>query len=131
MNTIIENKPEATSEEPKSYTDIRDEWKALAASRKITAPDIAALCIYRAMIHGQGKDGAIAQLKKSFTPVTNPIKLSNGVLPNNGLYYALATLTISFRQGYGPIFLNWITKDEKQELAEIAASIDAYYKEIK
>jgi hypothetical protein len=131
MNIIIENTPEANLDAPKSYTDIREKWKAFAATRRISSPDIAALCIYRSIIRGEGKEGAIARLKKSFTPVTNTNKLNNGVMPNNGLFFALVTLKCTFRPKYAPNVLQWLTEEERAEISEIAGSISAGGKEIK
>jgi hypothetical protein len=105
-----------TSASSKSFTDIRPQWKALAADRKITSQDIAALCIYRSMIKGKGKDDAIERLRRSFIPVTNPIKLANGAAPFWGMTLALYMIRNS-------TLIEWLSPDEKQELLLIAKSI--------
>jgi hypothetical protein len=124
MNTTIENTTDATSVTPKSFTDIRPKWKALAATRKITSADIVALCIYRAIIRGEGKVGAITRLAKSFTPVTNPIKLQNGA----HTWHGLASGLLMSRKT--PI-LGWLTEAEGMEILALAKSIDVSGKEIK
>jgi hypothetical protein len=124
MNTIIETTTEATSATPKSFTDIRSKWKARAAIRNTTSADIAALCIYRSMIRGECKQATIARLRRSFTPVSNPIKLQNGHSRWHGLASGL------FAVKFSPL-LEWMTKEESVELLGIAKSINAYGEEIK
>lgn len=107
----------------RSYTDVRAQWKALAALRNITKEDIVALCIYRSMIHGEGKDGAISRLRKSFQPITNLVKLENGAAPFLQLDLALF---LSRRSK----FTTWLTEDEKNELIAIAKEIKIRGKDI-
>ena len=96
--------------------DIRQQWKAHAASKKVTAQDIAALCIYRALVKEQGQAGALSRLQKSFTPVTNPVKLANGQVPSAGLRSALWRVKHS-------VFAEWLTEEEFRPLGEIALSL--------
>lgn len=107
----------------RSFTDVRAKWKSLADSREITKEDIVALCIYRSMIHGEGKDGAISRLRKSFHPVTNPVKLENGAAPYLQLDLALF---LSRRS----VFVSWLTEDEKNKLIAIAKEIKIRGKDI-
>lgn len=101
--------------------DIRQEWKAHAASKKITSQDIAALCIYRSLVKEQGEEGALSRLKKSFTPVTNPVKLANGANPTHSLRNALWMVKNS-------VFAEWLTDEEYKPIATMA---HALYRSIK
>lgn len=87
--------------------DIRQQWKALASARNIKSEDIAALCIYKSLVESQGKEGAIAMLHKSFSPIKNPNKLSNGRLPNESLKTALYFIKYS-------TFATWLEDEDKQ-----------------
>jgi hypothetical protein len=97
-------------------TDIRQQWKALAAERKITRGDIAALILYRTLVKGQGKEAAIAKLRKSFIPIANPIKLQNGAYPYGALESALWSVK------YSTVF-TWLQEDEKEKLVALAKEI--------
>jgi hypothetical protein len=97
-------------------TDIRQQWKALAAERKITREDIAALALYKSIIKGQGKEDAIARLRKSFIPITNPIKLENGAYPYGALESALWSVK------YSTVY-SWLQEDEKEKLVALAKEI--------
>lgn len=103
--------------------DIRQNWKALAAEQKVTREDIAALCIYRALVKNQGKEGAISRLRKSFIPVTNPIKLQNGAAPYHALSVALWCVKYS-------AIHNWLDESERQSLVTMAKEIKINNKEI-
>jgi hypothetical protein len=105
-----------TEQAQKSFTDIRAKWKALSADRKITKEDIAALCIYRSLIAGEGKEGAISRLKKSFKPITNPVKLENGMDP----YGALKSAIWGTRHS---VVLTWLEPQEKAALQALATEL--------
>jgi hypothetical protein len=112
---------EVTTETPvsdsqKSFTDIREKWKALAADRKITKEDIAALCIYRSLIKDEGLDGAKGRLYKAFTPVSNPIKLENGTRPYGSLSQAVACIKWSN-------VITWLDTDEAKVVSEMAQTL--------
>jgi len=94
-----------TSEAAKPIKDIRPQWKALAADRKITREDIAALCIYRALRKEQVPEGAKSRLHKSFKPITNKVKLENGAYPYGSLETALNSIKYSN-------FAKWLNEDE-------------------
>jgi len=111
------------TEAQKSITDIRAQWKALAASREITREDIAALCIYRSMYTGEGKEGAISRLQKSFKPISNLVKLENGAYPYGALDTALWLAKKS-------TLVSWLTEEERTELLSIAKEIKIKGKEI-
>lgn len=96
--------------------DIRQEWKAHAASKQITSEDIAALCIYRTLVKEQSEEDALSRLKKSFTPVTNPVKLANGANPIHSLRNALWMVKNS-------VFAEWLTDEEYKPIGEIALSL--------
>ena len=98
-----------------TFKDIRPQWKTLAQERKITKEDIAALCIYRSLIKGEGKEGAISRLKKAFKPVTNPVKIENGAYPFGSLQSALWSIKYSN-------IMDWL--DEPQKVAIIAIAKD-------
>lgn len=93
--------------------NIRQQWKAHAASKQITSRDIAALCIYRALVKNQGQEAALSRLQKSFTPVTNSVKLANGQAPNGSMRFALRYIKKS-------IFVEWLTQEEFEKLDEMA-----------
>ncbi len=78
-----------------AFKDIRPQWKTLANERKITKSDIAALCIYRSLVKGEGKEGAISRLQKAFKPITNPVKIENGAYPYGSLESALWSIKYS------------------------------------
>src|SRR5271165_4268355 len=84
-----------TLEPPETYQDIRPQWKVLAAKKEITSSDMAALHCYRALVKNEGKEGAIARLKKSFRPIHSSIKLSNGATPYQSLTISLQSLKYS------------------------------------
>jgi hypothetical protein len=117
MNNLM-NLTEVVSDASKSFTDIRAKWKARAALKNIIKEDVSVLCIYRAVIAAEGKEGAIERLNKSFTPITNQNKLNNGAYPYFGVYSSL----------YGvrgcPVY-NWLDETEKKAVLEIAKSIKA------
>jgi hypothetical protein len=102
-----------TSEAAKPLKDIRPQWKALAAARQITKEDIAAYCIYRAVYKGQIPEGAKTRLQKSFSPITNKVKLDNGAAP----YGALTTALHSIKYSH---FAEWLDKEELQQLIDAA-----------
>lgn len=97
-------------------TDIRQLWKALAAERKITREDIAALSLYRVLIKEQGKEEAIAKLRKSFIPISNPAKINNGAYPYGALESALWSVKHSN-------VYSWLQEDEKEKLVALAKEI--------
>jgi len=107
-----------------TFKDIRPQWKALAAERKITREDIAALCIYRSLIKGEGKEGAISRLRKSFSPITNPVKLENGAYPYGSLASALWMTKHS-------TFITWLDDESKQSLLILAKEIKVVMGDIK
>lgn len=103
--------------------DIRQQWKALAQKREINREDIAALCIYRALVKEQGKEGAIFRLHKSFKPITNLVKLENGAYPYGALDIALWMIKRS-------TFITWLDEEEKEKLLALAKEIKIKGKEI-
>jgi hypothetical protein len=96
--------------------DIRQNWKALAAKRLITKEDIAALCIYRALVKEQGKEGCISRLRKSFIPITNQKKLNNGQYAYSSAYYALLHVKYS-------TVMSWIDEEDKEKVLALAKEI--------
>jgi hypothetical protein len=103
--------------------DIRQQWKALAEKREIKSEDIAALCIYRALVKNEGKEGAIARLRKSFNPVTNPVKIENGAAP----YFALSTALWSVKYS---TLLTWLDEEGKTAVVALSKEIKIKDKEI-
>ena len=104
--------------------DITQQWKALANKRKIKSEDIAALCIYRALVKNKGKEVAIAKLRKAFSPITNPIKLNNGAESYSALAYALRMVKYSQ-------VLTWIDNEEdKNAIIAMSREISIRGKEI-
>lgn len=93
--------------------DIRAQWKALAAVRNITRKDIAALCIYRALIKEQVPEGAKTRLHKSFKPITNANKLANGAYPYGALESAVNSIRYS-------TFASWLDEEDLNKLLEAA-----------
>ena len=107
---------EAQASTQTSNTDVRENWKALAADRKITSSDIAALCIYRSMLRGEGAAGAESRLRKSFFPITNQVKLDNGAAPFGSLRIALGLIRYS-------TFYTWLTTAEQDAMWAIAKEL--------
>lgn len=103
--------------------DIRQQWKALAEKREIKSEDIAALCIYRALVKNEGKEGAISRLRKSFNPVTNPVKIENGAAP----YFALSTALWSVKYS---TLLVWLDEEDKAAVVALSKEIKIKGKEI-
>jgi hypothetical protein len=93
--------------------DIRPHWKALAADRKITKEDIAALCIYRAMFKEQVPEGAKTRLHRAFKPITNKVKLENGAYPYGSLESAMYSIKYS-------AFAKWLNEEEMKALLAAA-----------
>lgn len=110
------------SEPTKSYTDIRAQWKARAALQNISSSDIAIYCIYRSLISDTGLAGAIQRLHKSFTPISNRVKLDNGAKPFGALQSALWSHSVIYE---------WVTLEEKQEILSICRLVTISGKEIK
>jgi hypothetical protein len=104
---------QSTSEAAKPIKDIRPQWKALAAKREITSEDIATLCIYRAVYKEQILEGAKTRLQKSFSPITNPVKLENGAVAYGAMITALNSIKYSH-------FAEWLDKEELQQLIDAA-----------
>ena len=107
---------EAQASTQTSNTDVRENWKALAADRKITSSDIAALCIYRSMLRGEGATGAESRLRKSFFPITNKVKLDNGAAPFGSLNSALWQIRHS-------TFFSWLTPLEQEAMWNIVQEL--------
>lgn len=99
-----------------TFKDIRPQWKALAQERKITSSDIAALCIYRSLIKGEGKEGAISRLEKAFKPISNPVKIENGAHPYGSLQSALWSIKYSN-------FIEWLDEPQKAGIIAMAKDI--------
>lgn len=98
------------------FTDTRAKWKARAAVRIITSSDIAALCIYRSIKQDEGVEGAKSRLRKSFCPITNPVKLNNGAAP-------FASLNNALWATRGSVFCSWLTADEQAKVWAIATEL--------
>ena len=85
---------------------ITSSWKQFAAAKSIDKADIAALCIYRAILSGEyivssdriedTKNEAVRLLKKSFSPVSNQKKLQSGRHRYQGLLEALSQTSSSW-----------------------------------
>lgn len=98
--------------------DIRQAWKAIAADRKITSTDIAALCIYRTLLKEQGVAEAVARLKKSFSPVSNSVKLANGAAPYYSLHLALKSIQFSVYKN--STLARWLPEEEYGRVQDLA-----------
>ena len=94
-------------------TDIRAQWKALAAKKEITCHDMAALCLYRSLIKGEGLEGAVSRLKKSFSPLKNQKKIDNTDHVYGSMFRALSLAKYSHLK-------DWLTKTELEQLAKLA-----------
>lgn len=121
-DTATQEAPASTTQE--TFKDIRPQWKALAQERKITREDIATLCIYRSLIKGEGKEGAISRLRKAFRPITNPVKLENGAHPYGALRSALWMTKHS-------TFVTWLDDEPRQALLALAKDIKVVVGDIK
>lgn len=104
---------EAVASTTVSISDIRPQWKALAADRKNTKEDIVALVLYRSMLKGGVKEDVLARLRKSFKPITNIVKLDNGAYPYGSLQEALRMVKYS-------TVIQWLTPDEGKALLALA-----------
>ena len=110
VKTEVITVTEAVAEEtPKTFTDIRPQWKELAGKKCLSSSDMAALHIYRAIIKGEGAEGAKSRLKKAFKPVTCPRKLGGGAHPWGGYQAAL----------YGISYLSWRYDAETRKGANV------------
>lgn len=107
--------------EKKAYTDIRPQWRALAADRKITREDIAALCLYKAMLKDQVPALAVTKLQKAFKAVSNPVKIENGAAPFAARDAAMNAVKYSTLTG-------WLTAEEQTKLMDAAKSTKAALK---
>ena len=109
--------------------NISTQWKALASARKITTKDVAALCVYRALLkspdedgtrtaimQGYGKDGAIARLRKAFKPITNDTKLANGAEPFGSMMTALRMVK------YSEVY-KWLDEEDQKKLYDLSIEI--------
>ena len=109
--------------------DIRQQWKALAAERKVTTQDIAALCVYRsvlktpdedgvrtAIMQGYGKEGATKRLLKAFRPITNHVKLSNGSQPFGSMVTALRMVK------HSEVY-KWLDEEDQKKVYDLSIEI--------
>jgi hypothetical protein len=97
--------------------DIRQQWKALASTRKITTKDIAALCVYRALLKmPDSKPLAITRLNKSFKPISNPVKIVNGADPHGALLSALRMTK------YSSVY-SWLDEEDAKKLYDLSIEI--------
>jgi len=108
---------------PSLFTDIRPQWRQLSAERKISSADITALCLYRSVLRGEGKPGAIDRIKKAFQPITNTVKLANGAEP----YFSLIE---SLRAAKYSVILQWLTQPEQLEIIRLSKEISVNMGEI-
>lgn len=115
------NQEAIASQTEVTFTDIRPQWRELAAKRKITKEDIAALCLYRSLLKGGNTEDTLARLRKSFKPITNIVKLDNGAYPYGSLQEAMRMLKYS-------TVTTWLTETETKMLYSFALVI---LKEIK
>lgn len=113
-DTAIQEAPASTTQ--LTFKDIRPQWKALAQERKITREDIAALCLYRALVKEQGKEGSIGRLQRAFKPITNKVKIDNGAYPYGALDSALWMVKNS-------TLITWLDEEPKQALLALAKEI--------
>jgi hypothetical protein len=109
-------KTEESADTVLPFTDIRPQWKELANKKAVSSSDMAALCIYRSLVKGQGKEGAIGRLQKAFRPITSPIKLKNGVIPHMAVKFSLYSVGRS-------TVVEWLTKEELSALVTMAQEI--------
>jgi len=93
--------------------DIRNLWKAHAATKTITREDIAALCLYRTLVQEQTAEDAKQKLFRSFSPISSPTKLANGSRPYDAMTYALGTVRYS-------VFAKWLDADDFARIEELA-----------
>jgi hypothetical protein len=114
-------KTEESADTVLPFTDIRPQWKELANKKAVSSSDMAALCIYRSLVKGQGKEGAISRLQKAFRPITNPIKIKNGALPHMAVKFALYSIPRS-------TVASWLTMEELKALAPMAQEIAKEWK---
>lgn len=124
--------------------NIKTLWKSLADSKSITAANMIEYAILRAMASKSGDKPAVAKhlIRKSFTPITRPMKLANGCEPFHALSRSMNPVTLrrsvisDGKQGWsyeawngvpytiiGVPVLDLLTEDEIVEFNEI-------YKEI-
>jgi hypothetical protein len=96
-----------------TFTDIRPQWKAKAKARTISKADMITLCAYRAARRQEGSAGAAQRLKKTFAPITNPIKRANGAEPWGALRYMDRMIDQCS-------LMSWLTPDERTEISAIA-----------
>lgn len=96
--------------------DIRTLWKACAAAKEITSSDIAALCIYNSLRLEEDLEATKTRLRKSFTPISNPIKLDNGATPYGSLAQSLRSVKWSH-------FASWFPEEEATLLVERAKQL--------
>lgn len=100
-------------------TDIRPVWKQLASEKKLTRGDIATLCVFKALKKGV-PETAKENLKKSFQPVTNSNKLSNGAYPYFGMYSALRD--VDYKYNPSQVF-SLLTEEERAQVSTVVAAI--------
>ena len=115
--TVLEIQKEAPTQLVFELTqDVRPLWKELASKKGITRSDMAALCIYRSSFKGEGIEGAKFRLLKSFSPVTNTIKLANGAAPYYAMYDALMYIHCS-------TFIKWLGIEETKSFMKVVQEI--------
>lgn len=113
---IIHSSAVSVADKPETFQDIRRNWKSLADKKDISSADMAALCVYRSLIKGQGKEGAISRLRKAFRPITNPVRLANGTDAHMSVKSSLRGIPYS-------TFAGWLTKEELKDVTTMAQEI--------
>ena len=124
---------EPTPEMPLAFREeIREKWKDLAHKKELTSSDMAALHIYRALMKGEGKEGAIRRLKTAFRPIEKQSKIAGGALPWGALKSALSDIVWlghkwqngSFQEVWNYCtFASWMQKHEIDKMLELIKEI--------
>jgi hypothetical protein len=91
MSLVSTQETQATKEQRIKITAI---WKELADAKTISSEDVAALCLLR-FLKSKNTEDIKARLHRSFSPITNKIKLENGAAPYGALERALRLLRYS------------------------------------
>jgi hypothetical protein len=109
----------------KTMNNFQTAWKQFAAQRSLTSSDMAVLCLSKAA-RKEDPQEALEQakyyLKKSFNPITKPVKLANGAYPYWALWNALWDIEKS--QVFKAYSEFW-TKEAREQVAAMAKKLIA------
>ena len=100
-------------------------FKNAAHNKRISATDIAALCLIKAANSKSEDKVGVAQalLKRSFSPVTHPNKLAHGAVPYGALNQAIAMVKYQTQYKAAPFQM---TEEQAKLVNDLANAVGKF-----